>query len=145
MLSVDVGAYAAIALSLGHDVHGQGGFAGGLGAEDLGDAALGQAPDTESEVESQRTGGDGLDGETGALAHTHDGTLAVGLLDLTEGEIEGLLTLCAHDGCCSLFAVAMMPVDGDERDYERRERGWLGGEPSTWDIMTEGYDKKTSV
>ena len=47
MLGVDVGADAAVALGLGHDVHGEGGLAGGLGTEDLDDAAAGQAPDAE--------------------------------------------------------------------------------------------------
>jgi hypothetical protein len=62
VLGVDVGADAAVALGLGHDVHGEGGLARGLRAEDLDDAAAGQAADAEGEVEGQRTGGMVLDG-----------------------------------------------------------------------------------
>ena len=53
VLGVDVGADAAVALGLGHDVHGEGGLARGLRAVDLDDPATGQAADAEGEVEGQ--------------------------------------------------------------------------------------------
>ena len=65
VLGVDVGADAAVALGLGHDVHGEGGLARRLRAEDLDDPAPGQAADAEGEVERERAGGDGLDRHRG--------------------------------------------------------------------------------
>ena len=62
VLGVDVGADAAVALGLGHHVHGEGGLARGLRAVDLDDPAPGQAADAEGEVEGQGAGGDVLDG-----------------------------------------------------------------------------------
>ena len=53
VLGVDVGADAAVALGLGHHVHGEGGLARRLRAEDLDDPAPGQAADAEGEVEGQ--------------------------------------------------------------------------------------------
>jgi hypothetical protein len=62
VLGVDVGADAAVALRLGHDVHGERGLTRGLRAEDLDDAAAGQAAHAECHVERQGAGLDGLDG-----------------------------------------------------------------------------------
>ena len=53
VLGVDVGADAAVALGLGHHVHGQGRLARGLRTEDLDDPAPGEAADAEGEVEGQ--------------------------------------------------------------------------------------------
>ena len=61
VLGVDVGADPAVALRLGHDVHGQGRLPRRLGAEDLDDAAPGQPADAERQVERERPGGDRLD------------------------------------------------------------------------------------
>ena len=58
VLGVDVGADAAVALGLGHDVHGEGGLARRLRAVDLDDPAPGQAADAEGEVEGEGAGGD---------------------------------------------------------------------------------------
>ena len=91
VLGVDVGADAAVALGLGHDVHGEGGLAGGLRAVDLGDPAAGQAADAEGEVEGQGAGGDRVDRHRALLAHLHDRALAVLLLDAGEAQLEGLL------------------------------------------------------
>ena len=96
VLGVDVGADAAVALRLGHDVHGEGGLARGLRAEDLDDPAAGQAADAEGEVERERAGGDRLDRHRALLAHLHDRALAVLLLDLAERHLECLLSL--HPG-----------------------------------------------
>ena len=93
VLGVDVGADAAVALRLGHDVHGERGLAGRLGPVDLDDAAPGQAADAEREVEGQRAGGDGLDVHVGALAHPHDRALAELLVDLAHGHLERLVSL----------------------------------------------------
>ena len=90
VLGVDVGADATHALRLGHDVHGERGLAGALGAEDLGDAAVGQAADPEREVEAEGAGGHRLDRHRALLAHLHDGALAVRLLDAGQRQIQRL-------------------------------------------------------
>ena len=81
VLGVDVGADAAVALRLGHDVHGEGRLTGGLRAEHLHHTAPRQAADAEGEVERQRTRRDGLDAHGGLVAHPHDRTLAELLVD----------------------------------------------------------------
>ena len=101
VLGVDVGADAAVALRLGHDVHGQRGLTRRLRAEDLDDAATRQAADAEGEVERQRPGLDGLDAHRGLLAHPHDGALAELLVDGCQRHIECLFAIVAH--CRSPF------------------------------------------
>ena len=93
VLGVDVGARAAVALRLGHDVHGERGLTGGLRAEDLDDAAARQAADTQRQVERQRACGDRLDGHVGLVAHAHDRALTELLLDLTECRVECFFAL----------------------------------------------------
>ena len=103
VLGVDVGADAAVALGLGHHVHGQRGLAGGLRAVHLDDPASGQAADAEGEIEGQGPRRDGLHVHGALLAHLHDGTLAVLLLDLAHRHVECLVSLhrellsCAFD------------------------------------------------
>ena len=77
-----------VALGLGHHVHGHGGLARGLGTVDLDHPAPGQAADAEGEIEGQGPRGDGLDVHRRLVAHLHDRTLAVGLLDLADGHLE---------------------------------------------------------
>ena len=96
VLGVDVRTHAAVALGLGHDVHSEGGLARRLGTVDLGHPASGQTADTEGEVERQRAGRHRLDRHVGALAHLHDGALAVLLVDLLERHLERLVTVVAH-------------------------------------------------
>jgi hypothetical protein len=91
VLGVDIGADPAVALRLGHGVHGQGRLPRGLRAEDLDDAPAGQAADAEREVEGQRTGRDGLDLHVEVVAHAHDRALAELLLDLSQRGVERLL------------------------------------------------------
>ena len=77
VLGVDVGADAAVALGLGHDVHGEGGLARRLRPVDLDDPPAGQAADAEGEVEGEGAGGDRLDlARWPLLAHLHDRALA---------------------------------------------------------------------
>ena len=108
VLGVDVGADAAVALGLGDDVGGEGGLAGALRAVDLADPAPGQAADAEGQVEGQGAGGDGLDGHRALVAHLHDGAGAELLLDLAEGQVEGLAAALAVDvgdgGCVGVLS-----------------------------------------
>ena len=111
VLGVDVGADAAVALRLGHCVHGQRRLPRGLGAVDLHDAAPGQTADAQRQVQGERTGGDGLDVHLEVVAHAHDRALAELLLDLAQRGVQCLLPfrfghpslLC--DVCCDCDAV----------------------------------------
>ena len=123
VLGVDVGADAAVALGLGHHVHGEGRLARGLGAVDLDDPAPGQAADAEGEVERQRAGGDGLDGHGGLLAHLHDRALAELLLDLAEGHVEVLLTVHRAVLSCGGVRNWRVSTDGRTRLRSRRSGG----------------------
>ena len=105
VLGVDIGADATIALCLGHDVHGESGLTRRLGTVDLDDTATGQTTHAECEVERQCTRGHHLDGQGTLLAHPHDGTLAVLLVDLGQCHFECLVAIVAHDRV-SLFCVA---------------------------------------
>jgi hypothetical protein len=103
VLGVDEGGDAAAALGLGDDVLDEGSLAGRLGAEDLGDAAAGDAADAEGEVERDGAGGDDVDGHAGAdLAEAHDGALAEAALDLGQRKIQCLLAILIH-------AVSLLP------------------------------------
>ncbi|CAB4957711.1 unannotated protein [freshwater metagenome] len=92
MFGVDIGADAAVALSLGDDMHGECGFTRRLGTVDLDDATAGQTADAEGEIEGEGTGRDGVDLHAALLAHFHDRALAELLLDLTECHVECLVT-----------------------------------------------------
>ena len=93
VLGVHVGADAAVALSLGHHVRGQGGLARGLRAVYLGHPAPGQAPDAEGQIQRQRSRRDRLDVHGGLLAHLHDRALAELLVDLAHGHVECLVSI----------------------------------------------------
>src|SRR5438132_684326 len=80
VLGVDVGGDAAGLLGLGDGVEGERGLAAGLGAVDLDDAAAGQPPAAQGDVQPQRAGGNALDVLGGHLAHRHDRPLAELLL-----------------------------------------------------------------
>ena len=97
MLGVDVRAHAAVALRLGHHVHGQRGLPRRLGAEDLNHTASRQAADAQCDVERERAGGDGGDADVAVLPQPHDRALAELLLDLADGHLEGVV-VAFHDG-----------------------------------------------
>ena len=89
MLGVDEGGDAAGLLGFGDDVQGEGGLAGGFGAEDLDDAAAGDAAAAEGDVEARRAGGDAVDRSAMLVAvEPHDGALAELLFDLAERRVE---------------------------------------------------------
>ena len=94
VLGVDVGADAAVALRLGHRVHGQRRLPRRLGAVDLHDATPGQAADAQRQVQGECAGGDGLDVHGEVVAHAHDRALAELLLDLPQRGIQCLLPFC---------------------------------------------------
>ncbi len=87
VLGVDVGADAAVALRLGHCVHGQGRLSRGLGPVDLHDAAPGQPTDAERQVQGERPGRDGVDVHVEVVAHPHDRPFAELLLDLAQRSV----------------------------------------------------------
>jgi hypothetical protein len=97
VLGVDVRRGAAGLLGLRDGLQREGGLARGLGTVDLDDAAAGEAPDAEREVERKHAGGDRVDLDlAGAVSELHHGFLAVRLLDLSERELEGLRLTGLH-------------------------------------------------
>ena len=91
VLGVDEGADAAAPLRLGHHVVDERRLAGGLGAEDLDDAAARQPADAERHVERERPGRDRADRDLRPVAHAHDRALAELPLDLAECDVERFL------------------------------------------------------
>src|SRR6266545_123927 len=110
VLGVDVGAHPAVALRLGHHVHGQRRLPRCLGTEDLHHPTPGQASDAERDVEGEGAGGDGGHADVAALSQLHDGALAELLLDLADGHLERLVAF--HDGTL-LVVCAMSCVSGE--------------------------------
>ena len=116
VLGVDERDLAARLLRLREDVQGERRFAGGLGAVDLHDAALGQSADAEREVERQRAGGDGLHVRGLLVAAAHDGALAVELFDLCHRRFDGALLVgvgrggrrLSHFLCCHWFILLFL-------------------------------------
>ena len=89
MLHVDVGRSSAAALGLCHDVLAEGGLAGGLRAEDFGDAAARHTADTQGDVQRERAGRDRIGGEhVLGFAELHDRALAVALENIADGLLE---------------------------------------------------------
>ena len=80
---IDEGRDAARLLCIGHGMQGDRGLTAGLRAVDLDHAAAREAADPERHIERDRTGRDDLDGRPDVVTETHDGTLAVLLLDLS--------------------------------------------------------------
>ena len=93
VLRVDERSDATGRLGVGHGVERHGGLTRGLRAVDLHDATPGEPTDAECHVERESAGGDDLDRRPGVIPQPHHGTLAVGLVDLREGQLERLLTV----------------------------------------------------
>ena len=94
MLGVDECGDAAKALCLGHDVQGEGGLAGRLGAEDLDDAAPWHAADAQRQVKGEGAGGDGvLLHPCRDFAQPHNGALAELALYVAHRQVKGFLLL----------------------------------------------------
>ena len=88
VLGVDEGGDAAAALRLGDDVQGQRRLAAGFGAEDLDDAAAGDALAAQGHVQRQAAGGDAVDAADTAGPQGHDRPFAELLLDLGDGGLQ---------------------------------------------------------
>ena len=82
MFHVDVSGLAAVALGGSHYVQGQRGLTGSLRPVDLHDAPPGNAADTKGQVQGKGPGGQSLHVHGDVVSQSHDGTLAVILLDL---------------------------------------------------------------
>ena len=89
VLGVDEGGEAPGLLGLGDDVQGEGRLAAGLRAEDLHDAAPGDAAHAEGEVEGQGAGRNAGDLLALLVAHAHDRTLPELPLYLGDGGVYG--------------------------------------------------------
>ena len=96
VLGVDERGDAAATLRLGDDVQRERRLARRLRAVDLDDAAARDAADTERDVQGQRTGRDDVDVLSLYVAETHDRSLSVGSLDLSEGRLQCPIPLSRH-------------------------------------------------
>ena len=91
VFGVDEGRDAAELLRLRDDLQRERRLAGGFRSEDLDHAAAGQAAHAERPVDADRSGGDGRDRRDAILAaEPHDRSLAELLLDLADGQLDGL-------------------------------------------------------
>ncbi len=105
VLGIDEGRGAALALAFGDHLQGQRGLARGFRTVDLDHAAARQTAHAQRDVQAQRAGGNGVDGDLGMVAHAHHGALAELLLDLAERGSERAALVVIHrgflgSGCC---------------------------------------------
>ena len=96
MLGVDEGGDATAPLGLGDDVQGERRLSRRLRAVDLDDAAARDATDAKRDVERQCTGRDDVDVLSLDVSETHDRSLSMGSLDLSEGCLQGPVPLRRH-------------------------------------------------
>ena len=105
MLGIDKGYDSTKSLGFSQNLERQGRLAGGLGAINLDDAATRDATDTQSVVERDGSGWDGLNLIVGAsITELHDGALAKTLLDLGGGFLDDLLSVLALSTGPNAFA-----------------------------------------
>ena len=90
MLGVDDCAYATLLLGLGYDVDSQSGLTRRLRTIYLGDTSARQTADTQSQVETERPGGNRLDILHRAVAETHHRARAEILLQMGHRHAESL-------------------------------------------------------
>ena len=93
VLGIDEGRDSAGLLGIGHRVEGDSRLARRLRAVDFDDAATGQTADAEGDVEGRGTGGNDFDRRAGPITKAHDGTLAVGAVDLRHRIVERPITV----------------------------------------------------
>ena len=90
MLGIDKSRQAAQLLGLGDDLQADGGLARGLGTEDLGHAAAGDAAHTQGRVEADGAGGDNGNGHQRFLGAEPDNRpFAKLFFDLCKGDFYG--------------------------------------------------------
>ena len=91
VLGVDEGADPAARLGLGDDVVDEGRLPGGLGPEDLDDAAARDPAHAEGDVQGQRAGGDRLHVDRADVSELHQRALPEVLLDLLDRRLQRLV------------------------------------------------------
>jgi len=98
VLGVDERTDAPQLLRLGNDMKTEGGLPGRLRPEYLGDTAPGYPADAQGGVQGNRPRGNGFHLGDRTFPQPHDGTLAVLLLDLIDGDLQrlsfGLFLVC---------------------------------------------------
>ena len=92
MLGIDESRYTTTLLNLSDGMQRQRCLTRTLRAIDLNDTALGVTA-TEGKIKREGTGGDGFHPHAGSVTKTHDRSLAEIALDLTEHQIQRLVTL----------------------------------------------------
>src|SRR5262245_49440427 len=111
MFGVDIGAHAAVLLRFGDDLQRQRRLAGSFRTVNFDHPAARHTADTERDVESERTGRNGLHVfDYSAFAELHDRAFAELLFDLAYGEVDCLFTIYVHrlppSRCQSSLSVA---------------------------------------
>src|SRR5205814_527471 len=139
VLGVDERSRPALPLRLGDHVKRQRRLACGLGSVELGDAALGNAPHSQRQVEQQRSGRDhgDLTAQRGLFAQLHDRTLSIALHDLGHGRVEGFflfLCRCLLGGCgeCCTSRSRVQSLLYRRRDAHLIEQVFVSQAVLTW-------------
>jgi hypothetical protein len=96
VLGINERSGAAQLLAFGNGLQGQGGLARGFRAVDFHHAALGQAADTQRNIQHQRTRRNHLDRLDHTITHTHHRAFAELLFDLAQGGGKGTLLVLVH-------------------------------------------------
>ena len=117
VLGVYIGGRATGLLGLSHDVVSEGRLAGRLGAEDLGDAAPGEAADTQGDVEGERAGRDGRGLYDVHVTEAHDGTVPELTVNLAQRGLEGLSSFRSHSSHVNLFGSVVLGAH-ERRPYK---------------------------
>src|SRR6266567_5286429 len=106
MLGIDESGKTTGTLCISDDMLTKGSFTGRLRAIDFSDTPLWHTTDTESQIESDRPGGNSLNLNSRGIAQLHDCAFAKTAFDLSEGKIYRLLAI-AHTCGCSGSAIAI--------------------------------------
>ena len=96
MLGINEGTGGTVLLRLGNNRQGQRGFTGGLRPVDFNNTALGQAADTEGDIQTERAGGDSRNGLALVITHAHYRALAKLTFNLAQGSRQRLLFVLVH-------------------------------------------------
>ena len=96
VLHVDERRLAALLLGLRHGMQRQGGLARRLRPVNLDDTTAGQAADAQRRIQRHGAGGNAFHVHAHVLPQAHDRALAVILLNLLQGGLQGLLALIPH-------------------------------------------------
>ena len=101
MFHIDVSSFTAFFLSGSDDMKCQRGLTGSFRAVDLDDTSFGNTTDSQRHIQRERAGGECGDVGMNVFTQTHDGTLTVVFLYLSNGSFQ------------SFFLIFRLSVDRD--------------------------------